>query len=113
MVVYNGIYYSYHYCFSVSVTLCYIPLIYSLYILHVGQFNKAWTAAQATKRTLPHSLLSDPVLSTYFEAFFSIDIHVLIRFGKWSELLAIEIPVDTKVSWSNVYDIYVVYMWYI
>ena len=54
----------------------------------VGQFNVAMTAAKATKETLPYSLLADPVLSTYFESFFSIDIHVLVRFGQWQELLS-------------------------
>jgi hypothetical protein len=54
-------------------------------------------AANLIKEALPPSLVADQFLSTYFESFFSIDYHVLIRFGKWDTILAIETPTDRKV----------------
>jgi hypothetical protein len=60
-------------------------------------------AALALQNTLPESLLEDPFLSPYFESFFSVDIHVLIRFGKWREILEREIPSNSKVHISYIY----------
>lgn len=55
-------------------------------------------AAVIIKRNLPPRVLENKVLATYFESFVSVDIHVLVRFGKWNEILALPIPTDREVS---------------
>jgi len=54
-------------------------------------------AALEVKRNLPDSLLENPIMNRFFESFLSIEVHVLIRFGKWTEILGKEIPTDHKV----------------
>lgn len=53
----------------------------------IGQFEIAYTYARMIHENVPPAVLQYPVLAKYFEAFVSIDIHVLIRFGKWDEIL--------------------------
>jgi len=65
--------------------------------MFAGQFQVAMNAAAALKATLPSSLLGHPILATYFEAFFSVDVHVLIRFGKWDEIISLDVPTDPKI----------------
>ena len=55
-------------------------------------------AAQEVKRNLPDSLLTNPIMNRFFESFLSIEVHVLIRFGKWAEILAREVPTDHQVG---------------
>lgn len=55
-------------------------------------------AALEVKRNLPDSLLENPIMNRFFESFLAIEVHVLIRFGKWSEILAKEIPTNHTVS---------------
>jgi hypothetical protein len=43
------------------------------------------------------AVLQCAFLAKYFEAFVSIDLHVLIRFGKWDELLRYPIPATPEV----------------
>ena len=66
-------------------------------MLFIGEYDVAMASAQDIQATLPISLITDPYLSTYFESFYSINVHVLIRFGKWKELLELEVPVDAQV----------------
>jgi hypothetical protein len=54
--------------------------------------------AQAIQNTLPDDLLSSPVMNRFFESFLSVELHVLLRFGKWPQILAKPIPTNTKVS---------------
>jgi hypothetical protein len=50
--------------------------------------------AKGIRNTLPDSLLADPAMNRFFEAFLSVELHVLLRFGKWQEIL------DTPLSAS-------------
>jgi hypothetical protein len=50
--------------------------------------------AMAIQRTLPDDLLSNPVMNRFFEAFLSVEIHVLLRFGKYREVLAKPVPTN-------------------
>ena len=59
-------------------------------------------AAEAAKRTMPEAVLSDAYLVQFFEAFYSIDLHVLIRFGKWDDILSRDIPTNKKVRIQNI-----------
>ena len=65
--------------------------------VNLGDYDTAMKAAQDIQYTLPVSLITDPFLSTYFESFFSMNVHVLIRFGRWNELLQLEVPTDVEV----------------
>lgn len=49
-------------------------------------------------RNLPDSLLENPIMNKFFESFLSIEVHVLLRFGRWAEILAKPIPTNDKVS---------------
>lgn len=39
----------------------------------------------------------EPGLSEYLESYAALDIHVLVRFGRWFEILGIEFPNDTNL----------------
>lgn len=75
------------------------PIFYILFYVSVdtGRFEAAMEAAETIKRNLPADVLRNSVLATYFESFVSINLHVLVRFGKWEELLNLAIPTDTEV----------------
>lgn len=59
--------------------------------MFVNDYETAIKAAKQLKGGFTHELIAHPVLSTYYEAFCTIDIDVYVRFGKWEELIAIEI----------------------
>eukprot|EP00602_Paraphysomonas_sp_CaronLab_P009316 CAMPEP_0185035692 /NCGR_PEP_ID=MMETSP1103-20130426/27546_1 /TAXON_ID=36769 /ORGANISM="Paraphysomonas bandaiensis, Strain Caron Lab Isolate" /LENGTH=477 /DNA_ID=CAMNT_0027572907 /DNA_START=299 /DNA_END=1735 /DNA_ORIENTATION=- len=65
--------------------------------MFAGQFEKAMSACRDIQGTLPENLLSDPVLATYFESFYSLNMHVLVRFGRWQEILDYELPGNTEI----------------
>lgn len=65
--------------------------------MFAGQYKIALLAANDVQNTLPVNLISDSFLGKYFESFYSLNIHVFIRFGKWNEILSIEIPNNNKV----------------
>jgi len=81
--------------------------IYYVYLLHnihfqmygaffSGQFEPAIRAANQMQETVrPEYLLSDHAfLVNYLEAFYGMKAHVLIRFGKWQEILDEPLPED-------------------
>ncbi|MFO1169623.1 MAG: hypothetical protein U1E49_01490 [Hyphomicrobiaceae bacterium] len=80
---------------------------YSLYRCHdyhfkayggmfLGRFALAIEAADAMVASLPEELLRipSPPMADWLEAFVPTDYHVLIRFGKWEEILAKPLPKD-------------------
>lgn len=80
---------------------------YSLYRCHdyhfkayggmfLGRFGLAMEAADAMVASLPEALLRipSPPMADWLEAFVPTDYHVLIRFGKWDEILAKPLPAD-------------------
>lgn len=81
---------------------------YSLYRCHnyhfklygamfLGQFAAAIEAADEMISELPESLLQveSPPLADWLEGFVSMRSHVLIRFGKWREIIAESLPANT------------------
>ena len=38
-----------------------------------------------------------PDMATYLESYSALDIHVLLRFGRWDDLLALTLPIDDKI----------------
>ncbi|MFO1080891.1 MAG: tetratricopeptide repeat protein [Reyranellaceae bacterium] len=81
--------------------------IYSMYRNHnlhfvvygamfLGQYSPALAAAQELIDGIPEALLRvpSPPMADFIEGFIPMKQHVLIRFGKWREILAQELPQD-------------------
>ena len=83
---------------------------YSFYIMHnyhslvyaamfAGQFKVALDAVNRMEASLPESLLriESPPMADWLENFASVRVHVLVRFGRWQDLIALEMPSDTDL----------------
>ena len=81
--------------------------IYSGYRLHdyhfiiygalfLGQIAPALEAVQGMFDTVPDDMLriESPPMADYFESYLAMAPHVLVRFGKWQEAMALELPAD-------------------
>ncbi|KAJ1408749.1 TPR domain protein [Ochromonadaceae sp. CCMP2298] len=62
-----------------------------------GQFEPAMNAAAEIKKNLPDDLLANAIMNKFFEAFLSVERHVLIRFGRWEQILGMDAPADPKL----------------
>ena len=67
--------------------------------MFLGQFKTAVGATDEMISTLPPELLrtGSPPMADWLEGFISVKQHVLIRFGKWHDILAQEIPADAEL----------------
>ena len=83
---------------------------YSLYRCHdyhfkiygamfLGQPEPALAAADEMIATLPEELLrvSSPPMADWLEGFVPMKMHVLIRFGRWREIIATPLPADADL----------------
>jgi tetratricopeptide (TPR) repeat protein len=83
---------------------------YSLYRAHnhhfriygamfAGQQRVALEAADALEAALPEELLRVelPPMADWLEGFVPMRLHVLVRFGRWEELIALEPPEDAEL----------------
>jgi len=83
---------------------------YSLYRSHnyhfklygamfLGQYEPALAAAEEMVATIPTSLLQveSPPMADWLEGFVPMRMHVLIRFGKWQEILDTPLPADADL----------------
>ena len=83
---------------------------YSLYRCHnyhfkiygamfLGQYAPAIEAAEEMVATLPEELLriESPPMADWLEGFVPMKLHVLIRFGKWPEIIAAPLPADREL----------------
>ena len=88
--------------------------VYSMYRNHnhhfaiygamfLGQYTPAIEAAQELIDTTPEELLRipSPPMADFIEAFIPMKQHVLVRFGKWHEILAQELPKDRELYCST------------
>ena len=64
--------------------------------MFLGQFAPAIAAADELIETMPEAFLRipSPPMANFFEPYVAIRLHVLIRFGKWREILAEALPAD-------------------
>lgn len=67
--------------------------------MFLGQLRPALQAADAMKEALPESLLrvESPPMADWLEGFLSMKVHVLVRFGRWHDLLAEPMPHDPEL----------------
>lgn len=88
--------------------------VYALYRTHnhhfvvygamfLGQYTPALAAAQEIIDTTPEALLRipSPPMADFIEGYLSMKQHVLVRFGKWQEILDQELPKDPELYCST------------
>jgi tetratricopeptide (TPR) repeat protein len=61
-----------------------------------GQYGEAIKAAREMEATIPEELLriESPAMADFLEAFVPLRLHVLIRFGRWQEIVDEPLPKD-------------------
>ena len=64
--------------------------------MFMGQYEAAMDAAREMVETIPKELLlvEVPPMAEWIEGFIPMDMHVLIRFGKWQEIIDTPLPDD-------------------
>lgn len=64
--------------------------------LFLGQMQPALDANQGLWDTTPEEMLriESPPMADYFESYMAMGPHILIRFGRWQEAIALEPPAD-------------------
>jgi hypothetical protein len=64
--------------------------------MFLGQYAAAIAAADELVETMPEAILRipSPPMADFFESYVSIRQHVLVRFGKWQEIIAQDLPTD-------------------
>ncbi|SPO05124.1 probable TPR domain protein [Cephalotrichum gorgonifer] len=64
--------------------------------MFAGQFKVSLDTAGQLEATIPKELLlvESPPMADWLEAFVSLRTHVLIRFGRWEDLIRLELPED-------------------
>ncbi|MEM1162642.1 MAG: hypothetical protein AAGJ28_17060 [Pseudomonadota bacterium] len=83
---------------------------YTLYRVHnhhfaiygamfLGQFGPALAAAEDMEASIPEDLLrmESPPMANFLESSFGMKPHVLVRFGKWQEIIDTKLPVDQEL----------------
>ena len=67
--------------------------------MFLGQFLPAWTAARELVEVTPEDflLVKSPPFADYFESYMAIWVHVLIRFGRWQQIIDETLPEDTEL----------------
>jgi tetratricopeptide (TPR) repeat protein len=64
--------------------------------LFLGQFEPAMAAARGMAETTPEQMLRipSPPMADYFESILAMEPHILIRFGRWQDILELVPPED-------------------
>ncbi len=72
--------------------------------MFLGQYTPAIAAANELIETMPEDMLRipSPPMADFFESYVSIKQHVFIRFGKWREIIAQELPADRDLYRNTV-----------
>ena len=91
------------------------PGVYLVYVIHnfhfaiygamfLGQYGPAIAAAEELIATVPEAALRIelPPMADFLEGYLTMKQHVLVRFGKWREIIAQELPKDQQLYASNV-----------
>ncbi|KAE8377996.1 TPR-like protein [Aspergillus bertholletiae] len=69
-----------------------------------GRFEDAMSAAEKLEQVIDQQLLSvtSPPMADIVESFLASKAHVLIRFGRWQEILRLELPTDRGLYCATV-----------
>ena len=91
------------------------PGVYLVYVIHnfhfaiygamfLGQYTPAIALAEELIRTVPEAVLriESPPMAEFIEGYLTMKQHVLVRFGKWREIIAQKLPGDRELYCSNV-----------
>ena len=72
--------------------------------MFLGQYAPAIAASDELIETMPEVFLRipSPPMADFFEGYVSIRQHVLIRFGKWQEIIAQDLPADRDLYCNTV-----------
>ncbi|CAD0113289.1 unnamed protein product [Aureobasidium uvarum] len=67
--------------------------------MFAGQSKIAMESAADLEASLPETLLqvTSPTMADWLEGFLSVRVHVLVRFGMWDEILALNFPADKQL----------------
>jgi tetratricopeptide (TPR) repeat protein len=91
------------------------PGVYLIYVIHnfhfaiygamfLGQYTPAISAAEELIATIPEAVLriQSPPMADFLEGYLTMKQHVLVRFGKWREIIEQKVPEDRDLYCSNV-----------
>ena len=91
------------------------PGVYLIYVIHnfhfaiygamfLGQYTAAIATAEELIATVPEAVLriQSPPMADFLEGYLTMKQHVLVRFGKWREIVAQKLPEDRELYCSNV-----------
>ena len=91
------------------------PGVYLIYVIHnfhfaiygamfLGQYKPAIAAAEEMIATIPEAVLriESPPMADFLEGYLTMKQHVLVRFGKWREIIEQKLPEDQDLYCSNV-----------
>jgi len=72
--------------------------------MFLGQFAPAIAAANELIDTMPEAMLriTSPPMADFFESYISIRQHVLVRFGKWQEIIEQSLPSDRDLYCNTI-----------
>lgn len=86
------------------------PGVYLMYVIHnfhfaiygamfLGQYTPAIEAAEELIASVPEAVLrvESPPMADFLEGYLSMKQHVLVRFGKWDEIVAQDLPEDAEL----------------
>lgn len=70
--------------------------------MFLGQYGPAMAAAEELIATTPEEFLRipSPPMADFFESYLAVKQHVLVRFGKWEDIIAQDLPAD-PVLYAN------------
>jgi tetratricopeptide (TPR) repeat protein len=91
------------------------PGIYRIYVIHdfhfaiygatfLGQYGPAMATAEELIAAIPEHVLrvQSPPMADFLESYLTIKQHVLVRFGKWQDIIAQHLPADRELYCSTV-----------
>jgi tetratricopeptide (TPR) repeat protein len=72
--------------------------------MFLGQFAPALAAADEMVTTMPEAMLRipSPPMADFFESYVAVRQHVLVRFGKWADIIAQDLPADRDLYCNTV-----------
>ncbi|MFC7819999.1 tetratricopeptide repeat protein [Streptomyces sp. NPDC057367] len=67
--------------------------------MFLGQYETALDAAARLEASVPEELLrvESPPMADWLEGFLAMRVHVLIRFGRWADILGLPLPTDPRL----------------